>query len=135
MSRIALVTGGSRGIGESISKRLKQDGFTVAATYAGNDKAAASFTDETGIKTYKWDVASYEESKSGIEKVESELGPVDVVVANAGILRDAPFHRMTPEQWTTHRDGSVLSAHLLHPQLGALEGSTAVEISLQAQSA
>ena len=99
MSRIALVTGGSRGIGASISKRLKQDGFTVAATYAGNDEAAASFTAETGIKTYKWDVANYEESKSGIEKVESELGPVDVVVANAGILRDAPFHRMTPEQW------------------------------------
>ena len=99
MSRIALVTGGSRGIGASISKKLKQDGFTVAATYAGNDEAASSFTAETGIKTYKWDVASYEESKSGIEKVESELGAIDVVVANAGILRDAPFHRMTPDQW------------------------------------
>ena len=119
MSRIALVTGGSRGIGESISKRLKQDGFTVAATYAGNDKAAASFTDETGIKTYKWDVASYEESKSGIEKVESELGPVDVVVANAGILRDAPFHRMTPEQWNeviaTNLTGVFNTVHPVWP--------------------
>ena len=85
--------------GASISKKLKQDGFTVAATYAGNDEAASSFTAETGIKTYKWDVASYEESKSGIEKVEAELGAIDVVVANAGILRDAPFHRMTPDQW------------------------------------
>lgn len=89
MSRIALVTGGSRGIGASISKKLKQDGFSVAATYAGNDEAASAFTAETGIKTFKWNVANYDESKSGIEKVESELGPIDVVVANAGIQRDA----------------------------------------------
>ena len=119
MSRIALVTGGSRGIGASISKRLKQDGFTVAATYAGNDVAAASFTAETGIKSYRWDVSSYEESKSGIEKVESELGPVDVVVANAGILRDAPFHRMTPEQWNeviaTNLTGVFNTVHPVWP--------------------
>ena len=69
MSRVALVTGGSRGIGEAISKKLKADGCTVAATYAGNDEAAAKFTEETGIKTYKWNVANYEESKAGIEKV------------------------------------------------------------------
>ncbi|WP_299563574.1 acetoacetyl-CoA reductase [uncultured Sulfitobacter sp.] len=99
MSRVALVTGGSRGIGAAISKELKDKGYTVAATYAGNDDAAAKFTDETGIKTYKWNVADYEESKAGIAKVEDELGPVEIVVANAGITRDAPFHKMTPEQW------------------------------------
>ena len=99
MSRIALVTGGSRGIGAAISNRLKADGYTVAATYAGNDEAAARFTEETGIKTYKWNVADYEASKAGIAEVEADLGPVEVVVANAGITRDAPFHKMTPDQW------------------------------------
>ncbi|WP_238365055.1 acetoacetyl-CoA reductase [Mesobacterium pallidum] len=99
MARTALVTGGSRGIGAAISKALKAEGYEVAATYAGNDAAAAKFTEETGIKTYKWNVADYAESKAGIEQVEADLGPVDVVVANAGITRDAMFHRMTPEQW------------------------------------
>lgn len=99
MSRVALVTGGSRGIGEAISKRLQADGYTVAATYAGNDEAAAKFTAETGIKTYKWNVADYDASAEGLAKVEADLGPIDVVVANAGITRDAPFHRMTPDQW------------------------------------
>ncbi|HDZ80480.1 MAG TPA: acetoacetyl-CoA reductase [Roseobacter sp.] len=99
MSRVALVTGGSRGIGAAISTALKESGYTVAATYAGNDDAATQFTESTGIKTYKWNVADYEASKSGIEKVEAELGPIDVVVANAGITRDAPFHKMTPDQW------------------------------------
>jgi acetoacetyl-CoA reductase len=99
MSRIALVTGGSRGIGAAISKTLQDKGYTVAATYAGNDDAAAKFTEETGIKTFKWNVADYEASKAGIEKVEADLGPIEVVVANAGITRDAPFHKMTPDQW------------------------------------
>jgi acetoacetyl-CoA reductase len=99
MSRTALVTGGSRGIGAAISKALQDAGYTVAATYAGNDEAAAKFTEETGIKTYKWNVGDYEESKAGLAKVEADLGPLDVVVANAGITRDAPFHKMTPEQW------------------------------------
>ena len=99
MSRVALVTGGSRGIGAAISTALKDAGYTVAATYAGNDDAAAQFTESTGIKTYKWNVADYEDSKAGIAKVEEELGPVEVVVANAGITRDAPFHKMTPDQW------------------------------------
>jgi acetoacetyl-CoA reductase len=99
MARVALVTGGSRGIGEAISKKLKADGFDVAATYAGNDERAAAFSAETGIKTYKWDVADYDASAAGIAQVEDDLGPIDVVVANAGITRDAPFHRMTPEQW------------------------------------
>ena len=99
MARTALVTGGSRGIGASISKALKDAGYQVAATFAGNEEKAAAFTAETGIKTYKWNVADYEESKAGLAQVEADLGPIDVVVANAGITRDAPFHKMTPEQW------------------------------------
>jgi acetoacetyl-CoA reductase len=99
MSRTALVTGGSRGIGAAISQALKDAGYRVAATYAGNDEAAAAFTAETGIKTYKWNVADYDECKAGIAAVEADLGPVEVLVNNAGITRDAPFHRMTPEQW------------------------------------
>jgi len=85
MARVALVTGGSRGIGAAISKALKDAGYSVAASYAGNDAAAAAFTAETGIKTYKWNVGSYEDSAAGIAQVEADLGPIDVVVANAGI--------------------------------------------------
>ncbi|MBZ0128773.1 MAG: acetoacetyl-CoA reductase [Rhodobacteraceae bacterium] len=99
MGRIALVTGGSRGIGAAISMGLKEAGYTVAATYAGNDEAAAAFTAETGIKTYKWNVADYDECAAGIARVEADLGPVEILVNNAGITRDAPFHRMTPQQW------------------------------------
>ena len=99
MSRVALVTGGSRGIGAAISKALQAAGCTVAATYAGNDEKAAAFTAETGIKTYKWNVADYEACKEGIAQVEADLGPVDILVNNAGITRDAPFHKMTPQQW------------------------------------
>ncbi len=99
MARVALVTGGSRGIGEAISKALQADGCTVAATYAGNDERAAAFTAATGIKTYKWNVGDFESSQAGIAQVEADLGPIDIVVANAGITRDAPFHRMSPEQW------------------------------------
>ena len=95
MARTALVTGGSRGIGAAISKALKAEGYSVAATYAGNDEAAAQFSAQTGISTYKWNVADYEASAAGIAKVEAELGPIDIVVANAGITRDAPFHKMT----------------------------------------
>ncbi|MGB3246540.1 MAG: acetoacetyl-CoA reductase [Sulfitobacter sp.] len=116
MSRVALVTGGSRGIGAAISKELKDAGYSVAATYAGNDEAAAAFTAETGIKTYKWNVASYDESKSGIEKVEADLGPIEVVVANAGITRDAPFHKMTPEQWHEVIDTNLTGVfNTVHP--------------------
>ena len=99
MARVALVTGGSRGIGAAIARRLKEDGAEVAATYGGNDDAARAFSDETGIKTYKWSVGDYEACKAGIAEVEGDLGPVDILVNNAGITRDAPFHRMTPEQW------------------------------------
>lgn len=116
MSRVALVTGGSRGIGEAISKQLKSEGYDVAATYAGNDEKAAAFTKETGIKTYKWNVADYEASKAGIAQVEADLGPIDTVVANAGITRDAPFHRMTPEQWKEVIDTNLTGVfNTVHP--------------------
>ena len=116
MSRVALVTGGSRGIGAAISKELKDAGYTVAATYAGNDEVAAAFTEETGIKTYKWNVADYESSKEGIAKVESDLGPIEVVVANAGITRDAPFHKMTPEEWHQVIDTNLTGVfNTIHP--------------------
>ncbi len=116
MARTALVTGGSRGIGEAISKALKASGYNVAATYAGNDEKAKAFTEETGIKTYKWNVADYDASKAGIEKVESEVGPIDIVVANAGITRDAPFHRMTPEQWKEVIDTNLTGVfNTVHP--------------------
>ena len=99
MGRVALVTGGSRGIGAAISKALKDAGYSVAANYAGNDEAAKAFTAETGIKTYKWSVADYDACAAGIKAVEADLGPVEVLVNNAGITRDAPFHKMTPQQW------------------------------------
>jgi acetoacetyl-CoA reductase len=99
MGRVALVTGGSRGIGAAISVALKDAGFTVAANYAGNDEAAKAFGDATGIKTYKWSVADYDACAEGIKQVEADLGPVDILVNNAGITRDAMFHKMTPQQW------------------------------------
>jgi len=116
MARVALVTGGSRGIGEAISKALKAEGYEVAATYAGNDEKAAAFTAETGIKTYKWNVADYDASAAGIAQVEADLGPIDVVVANAGITRDAPFHKMTPEQWKEVIDTNLTGVfNTVHP--------------------
>jgi acetoacetyl-CoA reductase len=99
MARVALVTGGTRGIGAAISKALKAAGYKVAASYAGNDAAASKFKDETGIPVFKWDVGSFEACGEGIKKVEAALGPVDVLVNNAGITRDTPFHRMSLEQW------------------------------------
>ena len=99
MARVALVTGGTRGIGEAISKALKTAGYKVAASYAGNDEAAQKFKGATGIAVFKWDVSSFEACAEGTKKVESELGPVDILVNNAGITRDTMFHRMTPEHW------------------------------------
>ncbi|MEZ5772389.1 MAG: acetoacetyl-CoA reductase [Defluviimonas denitrificans] len=116
MSRVALVTGGSRGIGAAISVALKNAGYSVAANYAGNDEAAAAFTKDTGIPTYKWNVGDYDASKAGIAKVEADLGPVDIVVANAGITRDAPFHKMTPEQWHQVIDTNLTGVfNTVHP--------------------
>lgn len=116
MSRIALVTGGSRGIGAAISVALSNSGYQVAATYAGNDEAAAAFTEQTGIKTFKWNVADYDECAAGIAKVETELGPVDILVNNAGITRDAPFHKMTKEQWSQVIDTNLTGVfNMTHP--------------------
>ena len=112
MARVALVTGGTRGIGAAISKALKTAGYKVAASYAGNDEAAQKFKAETGIPVYKWDVASYEACGAGIKQVEAEVGPIEVLVNNAGITRDAMFHRMKPEQWNeviTTNLGSLLN--------------------------
>jgi acetoacetyl-CoA reductase len=99
MSRTALVTGGTRGIGAAISIALKNAGYKVGANYAGNDEAAAAFTRTTGIAAYKWDVSSYEACAGGIAKVEADLGPIEVLVNNAGITRDGMFHKMTVDQW------------------------------------
>src|SRR5215475_758807 len=99
MARVALVTGGTRGIGAAISKSLKAAGYKVAASYAGNDAAAEKFKSETGIPVYKWDVSSFDACAEGIKKVESEIGPIEVLVNNAGITRDVPFHKMTLDQW------------------------------------
>ncbi|TCO73008.1 acetoacetyl-CoA reductase [Rhodovulum euryhalinum] len=116
MARVALVTGGSRGIGAAISKALKAAGYTVAANYAGNDDAAKKFTDETGIKTYKWSVADYDACAAGAQQVEADLGPIDVVVANAGITRDAPFHKMTRDQWQEVIDTNLTGVfNTVHP--------------------
>jgi acetoacetyl-CoA reductase len=99
MARVAVVTGGTRGIGAAISKALKAAGYKVAASYAGNDEAANKFKAETGINVYKWDVSNYDACVAGLKQVEADLGPVEVLVNNAGITKDAPFHRMTPDQW------------------------------------
>jgi acetoacetyl-CoA reductase len=100
MPRVAVVTGGTRGIGAAIAKALKAAGYKVAANYGGNDQAAQTFKAETTIPVYKWDVSSYEACTNGIKQVEADLGPIDVLVNNAGITRDTMFHRMKPEQWT-----------------------------------
>ncbi|MBZ0163466.1 MAG: beta-ketoacyl-ACP reductase [Notoacmeibacter sp.] len=116
MGRVALVTGGSRGIGAAISVALKAAGYAVAANYAGNDEAAAKFTAETGIKTYKWSVADYDACAAGIAQVEADLGPVDVLVNNAGITRDAPFHKMSPDQWRQVIDTNLSGVfNMTHP--------------------
>lgn len=100
MAKIAFVTGGTRGIGAAIAKALKAAGYTVAVNYGGNDEAAAKFTAETGIKSYKWDVGDYDACAAGIAQVTAEIGPIDVLVNNAGITRDGMFHKMTKDQWS-----------------------------------
>ncbi len=99
MAGVALVTGGTRGIGAAISVALHEAGYSVAATYGGNDAAAAAFEETAGIATYKWDVGDFEACKAGVAGVEADLGAVEVLVNNAGITRDGMLHRMTPENW------------------------------------
>jgi acetoacetyl-CoA reductase len=99
MSKVALVTGGTRGIGAAISVALAAAGFRVAASFAGNEEKAKAFGEETGIPVFKWDVSNYQECADGVARIEAEIGPVEVLVNNAGITRDGMFHKMTPEQW------------------------------------
>jgi acetoacetyl-CoA reductase len=100
MARVAVVTGGTRGIGRAIAEALKKTGYKVAANYAASDEAAAVFTKETGIPAYKFDVAEFKACEAGVKRIEGALGPVEILVNNAGITRDAVLHRMTPEQWS-----------------------------------
>lgn len=99
MPRVALVTGGTRGIGAAIAVALKSAGYRVAANYGGNDDAATKFKSENGIPVFKWDVSSFESCADGLKKVEADVGPVEVLVNNAGITRDGMFHKMTSDQW------------------------------------
>src|ERR1700742_3600003 len=99
MARVAVVTGGTRGIGEAISVALKKAGYTVAANYAGNEERAKAFTERTGIKDYKWDVDDFDACVTGVKQIEAELGPVDVIVTNAGITRDATMKKMSRSAW------------------------------------
>ncbi|MFC3724902.1 acetoacetyl-CoA reductase [Neoaquamicrobium sediminum] len=116
MTRTAIVTGGSRGIGAAISAGLKEAGYKVAANYAGNDEAAAKFKEETGIPVYKWSVADYDACVEGIKQVEADLGPVDILVNNAGITRDGMFHKMTPQQWREVIDTNLNGVfNMTHP--------------------
>ncbi|WP_428605126.1 acetoacetyl-CoA reductase [Sedimenticola sp.] len=99
MGRVALVTGGTRGIGEAICVALKDSGYEVVANYGGNDQAANEFTDRTGIKAVKFDVSDYGQVAAGIQSIESSMGPIEVLINNAGITRDGTMHRMTFDQW------------------------------------
>lgn len=116
MARTALVTGGTRGIGAAISAALRDAGYRVAANYAGNEEAAQRFTDETGIPAYRWSVADYEACVAGIAEVQAALGPIDVLVNNAGITRDAMFHKMSPQHWREVIDTNLTGVfNMTHP--------------------
>ncbi len=110
MARTALVTGGTRGIGRAISERLKEEGYAVAANFGGNEEKARQFTEETGIQSFKFNVGDFDAVGEGLRQIEDALGPVDVVVNNAGITRDAPFHKMGREQWQEVIDVDLTSA-------------------------
>ncbi|MER8705772.1 acetoacetyl-CoA reductase [Mesorhizobium sp. M0323] len=121
MTKVAIVTGGSRGIGAAISVALKSAGYSVAANYAGNEEAAAKFNAATGIPVYKWSVADYEACATGIKQIEADLGPVSVLVNNAGITRDAMFHKMTREQWKEVLDTNLSGVfNMTHPLWGGM---------------
>jgi acetoacetyl-CoA reductase len=121
MGRVALVTGGTRGIGAAIAIALKAAGYKVAVNYAGNEEAAAAFTAEHGIPAYKWDVSSYEACQQGITKVEGDLGPIEVLVNNAGITRDGMFHKMTPADWNAVINTNLTGLfNMTHPVWGGM---------------
>ncbi len=133
MPRTALVTGGTRGIGAAIARALMSEGCQVAATYAGNDGAAEAFTAATGIRTYKWDVADHDACKAGVARVEADLGPIEILVNNAGITRDAPFHKMTIQQWRevidTNLTGLFNMTHAVWPGMRAAKWGRVINIS------
>ncbi|MFL5333002.1 MAG: beta-ketoacyl-ACP reductase [Geminicoccaceae bacterium] len=133
MTRVALVTGGSRGIGAAVSKALLAAGYKVAANYAGNDEAAQRFKTQTGIPVYKWSVADYDACVQGTKQIEAEVGPIDVLVNNAGITRDAMFHRMTREQWqeviATNLNGIFNMTHPVWPGMRDRKFGRIVNIS------
>ena len=121
MGRVGLVTGGTRGIGAAIAVALKAAGYNVAVNYAGNDEAASAFTEEHGIPAYKWDVSSYEACEAGIAKVVADLGPVEVLVNNAGITRDGMFHKMTPADWNAVINTNLTGLfNMTHPVWGSM---------------
>ncbi len=107
MSKVALVTGGTRGIGEAIAVELKEAGYDAIANYANNDESARAFNERTGIPIYKFDVSDFNACKTGIEVIERDHGPVSVLVNNAGITRDTTMHRMTPEAWQAVLDTNL----------------------------
>jgi len=123
MARVALVTGGTRGIGEAISIAMKDAGYNTAAIYGGNDEAAAKFNEATGIPVYKWDVGDFDACQAGIAQVESDLGPVDVLVNNAGITRDGMCHKMSAENWNAVITTNLNSA--FNMTRGVIEGMRA----------
>ena len=110
MARTALVTGGTRGIGRAISIALKDAGCSVAANYGGNDEAANAFKGDTGIPVYKFDVGDFDACKDGIAQIEADIGPIEILVNNAGITRDKPLHKMDPDQWNAVIDTNLSSA-------------------------
>ncbi len=116
MARVALVSGGTRGIGAAISIALTAAGYKVAANYAGNEERAAAFHKATGIPVYRWDVSDYDACLAGLGRVEADLGPVEVLVNNAGITRDSMFHKMTPQQWKEVIDTNLSGLfNMTHP--------------------
>ena len=116
MARVALVSGGTRGIGAAISIALTAAGYKVAANYAGNEERAAAFNKATGIPVYRWDVSDYDACLAGLGRVEADLGPVEVLVNNAGITRDSMFHKMTPQQWKEVIDTNLSGLfNMTHP--------------------
>jgi len=133
MTRVALVTGGTRGIGAAIAVALKDSGARVAVSYAGNDDAAAAFTAKTGIKTYKWSVADYDECVTGIAAVEADIGPIDILVNNAGITKDGMFHKLTREAWQavidTNLSGVFNMTHPIWPGMRSRKFGRVINIS------
>lgn len=132
MARVAIVTGGTRGIGEAISVALKEAGMLVAANYAGNDDKARAFTERTGIHAFKWDVGDFHACAEGVRQVESSLGPVDVLVNNAGITRDATILKMSPEMWEdvirVNLGGCFNMAHAVFPGMRSRKWGRIVNI-------